>query len=46
MHYFQAVLLLLDRGSDVNAVDVAGNTALHHCVCIDPEQEVTISQKS
>ena len=20
-------------------VDVAGNTALHHCVCVDPEDE-------
>ena len=35
----QAILHLLDRGSDVNAIDVAGNTALHHCVCVDPEDE-------
>ena len=38
----QAMLYLLDRGSDVNAIDVAGNTALHHCVCVDPEDEVTL----
>ena len=32
----QALLCLLDNGSDVNAHDIAGNTALHHCACADP----------
>ena len=32
----QALLCLLDNGSDANAHDIAGNTALHHCACADP----------
>jgi ankyrin repeat protein len=29
---FQSLVLLLKSGSDVHARDVAGNTALHHCM--------------
>ena len=28
----------------MNAVDVAGNTALHHCVCVDPDGPQDMSE--